>query len=489
MVEGVAIRRGRSRTASDAILRRWLPFLVLAAWNGAFAFAHDPSRHELQALLIARASSGPLSLLRNLAHEGHPGLWHLLLLAALSLYDHTLVLNLLQALVATAILALIWLASPFGTGEKALLSLGYYLAFEYAIPAPGYGLGVALFLAAVACRRSAWAWLMLGLMANVGIHFMALAAIFGALLLYQGQRSRPGIALASALAALAVVTAYPAADTIVATQAPGAGLRALLSLARLSSALLPMAMPWPFGFRWSEACPGCGGLAPLVLGAAVLVLGTLSLRERPALLAAFLASAAALFLVGAAIYLGYDRHYGLLFVVLVGLNWMAREETPRRRASAVFLGWITVSAAVGLWAAYAYFPAHGSNGRAAAEWLASHAEDNAVVAVYPGWMGISIAAYLGKPVYNLQARRYQSYVVWNYAADARPTGDDLGTWLEAAPRTGPLYFVSDADPAASTLDESEIARLEAVGVELTEVARFARGGEGYALYRVRFKNG
>ena len=474
--------------ATQALLGRWIPFALLAAWNGYCAFVHDPSRHELQALLIARASSGPLGLFHNLGHEGHPGLWHLLLFAAVHCYDDPLVLNLLQALVAVASLALIWLASPFGVIEKTLLSLGYYVAFEYAITAPGYGLGVVLFFAFVALRRTAWAWLALGLMANVGIHFMALAAVFGALLIYERQRSRIGIALGLILVALAVTTAFPAPDTIVATQPGGAALRSILSLARLSSALVPMDLGWPFGFHWSQVCGSCGGLVPLALGVIVAALGIASLGDKPALSATFAAAAALLVLIGAAVYLGYERHYGLAFVTLIGLHWIAREESPRRAPGAAFTCWIIVSAVIGIWAAYGSLQSHGSNGRAAARWLTVHTERDAVVAAYPGWMGIEIAAYLRKDVYNLQAQRYQSFVVWNYPADARPTSGDVLAWLEAAPRTGPLYLVSDADPLVSTLDGGEIQQLRTSGVQLDEVARFQAGeGGGYAVYRVRLE--
>jgi hypothetical protein len=323
-------------------------------------------------------------------------------------------------------------------------------------------------------------------MANVGIHFIALAAVFGALLIYERQRSRIGIALGLLLVALAVTTAFPAPDTIVATQAGGPVLRSLLSLARLSNALLPMDLGWPFGFHWSQVCGTCGGLAPTALGLIVLALGTASLGDKPALCATFLAAAAVLFLIGAAVYLGYERHYGLLFVTLVGMHWIAREETPRRVPGAAFTCWIIVSAAVGIWAAVASFQSPGSNGRAAARWLAAHAVPDAVVAAYPGWMGIEIAAYLGKDVYNLQAQRYQSFVVWNYPADAKPARGHLLAWLEAAPRTGPLYLVADADPLASTLDGGEIQELRARGVQLEEVGRFEAGdGGGYVVYAVR----
>ena len=472
--------------ATQALLRRWLPFALLAAWNGYCAFAHDPSRHELQALLIARASSGPLALFHNLGHEGHPGLWHLLLWTAVRCYDDPLVLNLLQALVAVASLAFIWFASPFRVIEKTLLSLSYHLAFDYTITAPGYGLGVALFFAFVALRRTAWAWLALGLMANVGIHFIALAAVFGALLIYRGQRSRIGIALCLVLVALAVTTAFPTPDTIVATQPGGAVLRGVLSLARLSNALVPMDLGWPFGFHWSQACSGCGGLVPLALGVLVLALGIASLGDAPALCATFAAAAAVLFLIGAVVYLGYERHYGLAFVTLIGMHWIAREESPLSTPSAAFTCWIIVSAAIGIWATYGALHSYGSNGRAAARWLTVHAARDAVVAAYPGWMGIEIAAYLRKEVYNLQAQRYQSFVVWNYPADARPRSGDLLAWLEAAPRTGPLYLVADADPLASTLDGGEIQHLRTSGVQLDETERSQAGdGGGYVVYRVR----
>ncbi|MGO8867430.1 MAG: hypothetical protein ACLQME_13105 [Alphaproteobacteria bacterium] len=477
---------GRHGAGASALVTSWAPFLLFAAGSAYCVFHHDPSRHELQAFLIARASSGLSSLFHNLAHEGHPGLWHLLLLAAVRLHDDPIVLNVLQALIAAATLSLIWLAAPFNVIEKALLSVSYYIAFEYALLAPGYGLGVVLFFAFIALRRSPWSWLALGLMANIAVHFMALAAVGGALLIYRRQRSRLGIAVFLALLAIAVITAYPAPDTIVATQPRGVALRALLSLARLSAALLPVNASLPLGLKWSQVCAACGGLAPLVLGLLVPALGAFSLRARPALRSTYLAACGALFLIGAAIYLGYDRHYGLAFVVLVGLHWMARDDKPQLAPSATFLCWLIVSAAAGAWSISGSLQADGSNGRAAAQWLSDHAEPTAVVAAYPGWMGIEISAYLRKPIYNLQAHRYQSFVSWNYAADVAPSRDDVRDWLETAPRTGPLYVVSDPTSLASSIERGAGERLGASGIRLKEAARFQAGGDGYVIYRARF---
>jgi len=477
---------GPQSAGAGALVTRWAPFLLFAAGSAYCVFHHDPSRHELQAFLIARASSGLPSLYHNLAHEGHPGLWHLLLLAAVRLHDDPIVLNVLQALIAAATLSLIWLAAPFNGIEKALLSASYYIAFEYALLAPGYGLGVVLFFAFVALRRSPWSWLALGLMANIAIHFMALAAVGGALLIYRGQRSRLGIAVFLALLAIAVVTAFPAPDTIVATQPQGFALRALLSLARLSAALLPVNASAPLGLTWSQVCASCGGLAPLVLGLLVPALGAYSLRTRPALCSTYLAACGALFLIGAAIYLGYDRHCGLAFVVLVGLHWMARDDKPQLAPSSTFLCWLIVSAATGAWSIFGSLQADGSNGRAAARWLSDHAEPTAVVAACPGWMGIEISAYLRKPIYNLQAHRYQSFVSWNYAAEVEPSRDDVRYWLETAPRTGTLYLVSDPDSLASSIERGTSERLGASGIRLKEAARFQAGGDGYVIYRVRF---
>jgi len=478
---------GRRSAGASALVTRWTPLLLFAAGSAYCVFHHDASRHELQAFLIARASSGLSSLYHNLAHEGHPGLWHLLLLAAVRLHDDPIVLNVLQALIAAATLSLIWLAAPFNVTEKALLSASYYIAFEYALLAPGYGLGVVLFLAFIALRRSPWSWLALGLMANIAIHFMALAAVGGALLIYGRQRSRPGIAVFLALLAIAVITAFPAPDTIVATQPQGVALRALLSLARLSAALLPVNASLPLGLKWSQVCVACSGLAPIVLGLLVPVLGAYSLRARPALCVAYLAACGALLLIGAAIYLGYDRHYGLAFVALVGLHWMARDDKPALQPSSILLCWLIVSAAAGAWSISGSLQADGSNGRAAARWLGDHAEPTAVVAAYPGWMGIEISAYLQKPVYNLQAHRYQSFVSWNYAADVAPSRDDVRNWLETAPRTGPLYVVTDPTSLASSIERGASERLGASGIRLKEAARFQAGGDGYVIYRVRFE--
>src|SRR4029079_19519456 len=52
-------------------------FVVAGAISIAF---HEPWRDEVQAWLLARGSTGLVTLVRNSRYEGAPVLWHLLLL-------------------------------------------------------------------------------------------------------------------------------------------------------------------------------------------------------------------------------------------------------------------------------------------------------------------------------------------------------------------------------------------------------------------------
>lgn len=64
------------KTLHFALALTFTYFLV-----GLFAaFHHEMWRDEIQAWLLARDSTGVFDLLRHMKYEGHPALWHLLLI-------------------------------------------------------------------------------------------------------------------------------------------------------------------------------------------------------------------------------------------------------------------------------------------------------------------------------------------------------------------------------------------------------------------------
>ena len=104
------------------------------------------------------------------------------------------------------------------------------------------------------------------------------------------------------------------------------------------------------------------------------------------------------------LYPTYLRHVGVLVLLLIALEWMRHEATPDAppAPSPVFIAWMSLGAACGLWAAISalFIPfAYGGPARA---WITAHHLQGAAWAAYPGYVGSDLSAYFGRPTYNLQ---------------------------------------------------------------------------------------
>src|SRR6266436_3696591 len=221
-----------SRKSPEATRRLWsfvanLTFVLLAIVNSVRLFHHAMWRDELQAFMLAAASSTPLDLFGNLKYEGHPGLWHLLLWLITRFTSDPVAMQAAQLLIALGIWVLIWRVSPFRLFEKLLLLLSYYLFWEYFVVSRNYALGVLLgfgFVAVVVFRPKQWLWpwVLLGLLANTSVFgtiwSLALAALF-AVRSREEWRALPGAAIYAGLTVLAVVSMVPASDAGFGTTA------------------------------------------------------------------------------------------------------------------------------------------------------------------------------------------------------------------------------------------------------------------------------
>ncbi len=420
--------------------------------------AHVPWRDELQAYLIVRDSPGVAGLFANLHYEGHPSLWYVLLAAGQAVAGSARALTLVQGLVALATTAVVWRRAPFAPWLRLLILAGYYLLFEYGVIARSYGLGALLLFAWLALRRTPWGWLILALMANVAVHFALLsAACVVATVWIERRWSWPGIALWAVGCVACALTIVPAHDVQTGLADLAAPLTARLvdALRRQSAVLIPALIGrWPYRWQVLPAMPWSAMVGALAGPLAALAVS----RERRASLLAF-GLFLALTAMSALLYPTYLRHVGVLVLLLIALEWM-RLENHSGSASRAFVGWMGLSAACGLWAAACALLIPFSPGRQEARWIADHHLQAAAWAAYPGYVGSDIAAYFGRPTYNLQKQCLNSFIRWNrHAYD--DVDDDVLADRIAAP--GPFaYLASDQD-------------FSALGAPLRQIARFDRG--------------
>ena len=101
-------------------------------------------RDEIQAWLIARDSSGIPDLFRNLKYEGHPALWHLLLMPVTRLTSNPVGMQAVHFLIASTTVFVVAKHAPFTPLQKVLFSFGYFPLFQYGVVSRNYALSLLL---------------------------------------------------------------------------------------------------------------------------------------------------------------------------------------------------------------------------------------------------------------------------------------------------------------------------------------------------------
>ena len=393
--------------------RGWFPWLLTAAYAVALGVGlvrHEIWRDEAQAWLLARFADSPAGVICNIADEGHPGLWHLVLWAASRVVAEVWVMQGVHWVIAVAGAALIAFGSPFTKVQRVLLCFGYYSLFEYGMISRGYALGIALlYAAAVLMHRERRPHLTIGLLlalaANTSIYgcMLAGAVAFGLIVdtLLRWITTRPtprqvlgplgGVIIWAVGAALCVwqVRRYiggngGGSDTDTGGDGGDTGVASLTAhlivnpyaldslLANFAEALLPLLNFFDHEFWGRNMLRLPGGAPPLLLTAvavawiAAIVVG---LSRRAAACVTFLAGLGVMLLFSLAVFRGwFTRHLGHYFILLVlalwitpalrpvgvpGLAWLAPKAGDvrwRKRASVLFTVLLAVHAAAGVFA-------------------------------------------------------------------------------------------------------------------------------------------
>ncbi|WP_204103540.1 MULTISPECIES: hypothetical protein [Spirulina sp. CCY15215] len=103
---------------------------------------HSMWRDELNVWTIVRDSSSFSDLLQNIKYEGHPALWYLCLYFLNFFTDNPLIMQFFHLAIATSIITIFLLFSPFSRLQKLLFSFGYFPFYEYATISRNYSLYV-----------------------------------------------------------------------------------------------------------------------------------------------------------------------------------------------------------------------------------------------------------------------------------------------------------------------------------------------------------
>ena len=315
----------------------------------ALIWTHIPWADELQATALARESRSISDWYWNFRYEGHPPLWHLLLKLPLAFTDDPTALKIVQSLVMLCTAALLHLRAPFTPGVKFLLSLNYFLFFEYGVIARGYSLTVLFFFGAIAYRQRPLAWLFIALLPQGGLQSMMLAGICGLIVLREQGWRWGGVLLACCGGVVALIWMWPAADF------------ESLNTIRLSA-------PWPKKIMWAAYMSGATFLPVdlnlqltgwdfsdlqfpiLFIGIYGPCLATIHIYGQWRLLGWLTASFICMnFIICMTVYALFSRHLGFLIVLLIGALWVThKRDEPMAR---IVQAWIMLLAVSGIGAA------------------------------------------------------------------------------------------------------------------------------------------
>jgi hypothetical protein len=372
-------------------------------------FNHAPWWDEHQALLIAQQSLP--QIFHSLHYEGHPALWYLILHALSAALPPSAVLPVAQAPIALGVLALIWFRAPFAPWLKLLVSLGYFVAFEYGVIARSYGLGVLLFFAFVTLRRTPWAWLLLALLANVALHTALLAGVCALWQIAEGRWSWRGATLLAVSGGLFLLTVWPAPN-VVPAQPLDADLvtNFLLGCRRAASLLLPVdPRHYPAVWQWT---PPLG--AAILIGLLLPLVGVLALRRRWRDAALFSLLAFAMYALPVVLYVSFPRHWGVLAVLFLGLLWGQVEDGLGVTETAV--GWLGAMALGGVTIIATALTQPFALDRQIGAWVVSRGLQTQPWASSPPFNGVGLTGETGIPTYNPIKRCWQTFHRWDYEA-------------------------------------------------------------------------
>ena len=410
-----------------------LPFAIFFLIN---LYHHQMWRDEMNVWGIARASPTIFQLAHNIHYEGHPGLWYYLVWVPSVFTSHPSAMKWVEAVIGLSIYFIIGLFSPWTRFEKVLVFLSYYIVFEYTVLSRTYGLCLLLALCYICVRvkrpKAVIAMsILLGLLANTDILGVMLSGtllveyVWYLLVPAKGAAERPWRKISALISIYCgfVLASYlslrPAKDISWVTtghigESIKDGQRLLFAiLSSLSLPWFPLSVRYPHKF-WNpsvEFHPLFFEIGSLFIVAALYIL----FRKNPRLLAFMALTIVASILFAHLIYMGYIRHFGVVFLAFLLAYWIKRSQEEVVARTAVVLLLLATCGGVGAVAASWTHPF--SNSEAAAKWLVAHHLADKPIVGFPDFSTAAIAEHLNRPIYFSQCDCSDTYMQFSRRRD------------------------------------------------------------------------
>jgi hypothetical protein len=449
---------------------------------------HVMWRDELRTWQIARASSGLISLNRNMQYDAVPFLWNSLVFVLTRLFDRPVAMQLVHACIAAAVIFVVARWSPFPRSSILMFAMGYFPLYEYAVIARSYALMFLLITIACAliaqprvrmlrlagvlfllAQVSLWAPLFAGLLLGAGTA--------KALLTEDDSRADRKTIVAAALivlagGALCLFQLFPGPGPTFTSGWNGVvpTRRAIRTIASVFRGLVPIPV---FGEHfWNTNILDEIPITQAVIGVSVLAISGLALARRPVAFVMWFTGAVSIVAFAGLRFRGATRHHGHLFMLLIAAFWIAavtpegNRRTASERMRTAFLATIlAVNAVAGLVAVAAGLIYPFSATWAAAQFIKSTYGDSVVIAAVRDYPAAPIAQWLDRPIYFPETGTYARYNTQNDRLRTHPTQNEILRQLhEQSTATGKnvLLLVNDRLPQISLIPIGEEHRYDVV---------------------------
>ena len=389
----------------------WAGLIALAVTAQlALIWNHVPWADELQATALARESHTLADWYWNFRYEGHPPLWHLLLKIPLAFTDDPTALKIVQSVLVLCSAALLHLRAPFSPGVKFLLSLNYFLFFEYGVIARNYSLTVLFFFGAIAFRRQPVAWLFIALLPQGGLQSVMLAGICGIIALREQGWKWWGVLLAGCGGVVALAWMWPTADFEsynTLRLAEPLQDRIMRTLYLQGNTFLPVDGDLQLtGWRMSRLefpIMMAGVIWPLILTRTVA-------RHSILLASLMLCFVVSNFILSSAVYALMGRHFGLWVLLWIGTIWTLHK--PGEPVGDLARIWMIMLALSGTGAAIGQISEPPTEAQQAAAALRVVGGGATLIIPVPVLLGAEVNGLLHAPTVDMVGKCLQTFVRW-----------------------------------------------------------------------------
>jgi len=462
----------------------WAALIALAlSAQLALIWTHIPWADELQATALARESHTLADWYWNFRYEGHAPLWHLLLKIPLAFTDDPTALKIVQTVVVLSSAALLHLRAPFSPGVKFLLSLNYFLFFEYGVIARDYSLTVLFFFAAIEFRRQPIAWLFIALLPQGGLQSVMLAGICGIIVLREQGWKWWGVLLAGCGGGVALIWMWPAPDfeSLNTLRLDTPWLSRLIRAAYMNGTSI---LPVDHDLRLTGWDPSRAALGIAALGLVGPIFLIRSIANRSRLLAVLTALfIVANFFLAIHVYTIRSRHFSLWILLLIGVGWTT--DKPGEPPRGYMVLWMVIAALSGPVAGLRQILTPVFTTQQTAEALREAGSADRLIIPVNVLLGAEVNGMLRRPTYDMTGGCLQTFVRWRRPIFMAPSNRDftaqsaledkarkrLAEMKKVTARSGGsalLLLSSNVGATLSLIDDPALTFLRFIGRESAE---------------------